>query len=572
MVSDTTISTVALAVALVALVSTISQVLGQFFATADGYRRCQPSVMGRWAKLTRRKFRWSELRFETLYTIPHFDIFPYTGMPIFHQSSRRRAGSMIHVIPHYPLDGSDEMLRKTYCQIGESERDSESELASWVKCIEAFHNNSAQTLRCMLSPVEKAEVEVVVHGKETMKEAHHHLRHTMPFVTPRQRSWDFVPLEVIRPLAVIAIGDIAILVRRLGMLWKEFDPSSGHLRAEGNGHTLSSTSVRSMGTVLEIGLREDSDTLIGINELYVPSELADKMGFGILPGETELHVPDYKLGTEDEMLKDMRDLGGLQNNTLDDLKGLMSANPGWMPGVSDIIGFAAPMIRLRGSPIIRVPQPAAYAAGLTMHEEGFVVFYRRLKNLHDEKASRGESISEQSRVILEQYEKLLDRYGKQWEDHHQCKINESSTAFLDDLHTMHTATTEYFANLQSDYMSEKCGQTSRYTDLMYSHITHAIRHFPDASARINATPSQARDNYGLLVANWIIEGAHVYFDNISKVAGSMKQRGYDNLQTVEDAWLTMMFRAFLWHRTHFMVEGSRVPSSQWGSRLPVYIG
>ena len=68
MASDTTISTIALAVALVALITTASQVLGQFLATADVYRTCQSSVMGRWAKLTHRTFRFSEMRFETLYT------------------------------------------------------------------------------------------------------------------------------------------------------------------------------------------------------------------------------------------------------------------------------------------------------------------------------------------------------------------------------------------------------------------------------------------------------------------------------------------------------------------------
>jgi hypothetical protein len=56
----------ALVVALVALLNTVSQVLQQYFATADGYRRCSPSVMGDWARFTRRKFKWRELRFETV--------------------------------------------------------------------------------------------------------------------------------------------------------------------------------------------------------------------------------------------------------------------------------------------------------------------------------------------------------------------------------------------------------------------------------------------------------------------------------------------------------------------------
>ena len=576
MVSDTTISTAALAVALVALVSTISQVLGQFFATADGYRRCQPSVMGGWAKLTRRKFRWSEFRFETIYTIPHFSLSTYEGKPIYLETSRRSMGSMMVRIPRYPLDGSDEMLRKTYCQSGRMMRDwsdSADEMASWVNFIEVFHRNSSQTLRCMQGLIAKAHTsEVVVHVIEEAKEIKQYQGYLIPFVTPRKRSWDFVPPEVIRPLALVAIGDIAIMVRRLGMLWKEFDPSNGALRAEGNGHTLSSTVVRSMGTVLDISLREDNRPQRSIDELYVPTEAADKMGFGILPGRRKLRIPDHRLGTDDEMFKDMRDLGGFQNHTIDQLKGLMTANPGWMPGVSDIIGFAAPMLRQYGSSIIRVPQPAVYVAGLTMQEEGLVVFYKRLKDRIAERASRGERVSEQTNSILEQYEELSQRYGKQWEDQNRCEMNRTSITFLDDLHTKHNATTDYFDALQSKYVSGLSAQHFRYTDLMYSHIIHGINYFPDANARINATPSQARDNYGLSATNWITEGAHVYFDNIPKVAESMKQRGFDNPEIVEEAWFTMMFRAFLWHRTHFMVEGPRVPSMHWASRLPVYIG
>lgn len=54
---DTNIAVVALVVALVALLTTIGQLLQQYLATADGYRRCQQSVMGRWAKRTRLRWR-----------------------------------------------------------------------------------------------------------------------------------------------------------------------------------------------------------------------------------------------------------------------------------------------------------------------------------------------------------------------------------------------------------------------------------------------------------------------------------------------------------------------------------
>lgn len=70
MSDDNNISIAAIVVALVALIVALGQLFGQYFATADGYRRCQPSVMGRWAKFTRLRWRWSQFRFETLYTTP----------------------------------------------------------------------------------------------------------------------------------------------------------------------------------------------------------------------------------------------------------------------------------------------------------------------------------------------------------------------------------------------------------------------------------------------------------------------------------------------------------------------
>lgn len=50
------IAVVALVVSLVALVATTGQLLQQYFSTADGYRRCQESVMEDWGKKT--MLRW----------------------------------------------------------------------------------------------------------------------------------------------------------------------------------------------------------------------------------------------------------------------------------------------------------------------------------------------------------------------------------------------------------------------------------------------------------------------------------------------------------------------------------
>lgn len=75
------LSIVAIAVALVALIVALGQLCGQYFATADGYRRCQASVMGPWAKFTRLRWRWSQFRFETLFTSPEILFIDYDKVP-----------------------------------------------------------------------------------------------------------------------------------------------------------------------------------------------------------------------------------------------------------------------------------------------------------------------------------------------------------------------------------------------------------------------------------------------------------------------------------------------------------
>ena len=359
MVNDTTISTIALAVALVALITTVSQVLGQFLATADGYRRCQASVMGGWAKMTHRHFRWSEMRFETIYTAPRFGL-----------SDNIEGVKELH----YPLNGSSFMMLKTHFEPYRNTSASITSLVSWVRFMEALHLTSSATFHRGVSCTERGLL--------------------LPDVTIERRSWDFVPPEVVRPLAVVSISNIAILARRLGMIWRQFEPLDGNLRAEGNGHTISSAAVRSMKTVLTIGIQDTlpkADDADGHDKVYIPVEAADKMGFGIVPGAPALGIPDYKVGTEEELLATLRNVVDPSHEAADRVKSILGSNPGWTPGISDIIGLACPMIHIRGSSLVHVPQPAGSVGDLTQRKEGFVVFRNRLKDLiaeREAKASR----------------------------------------------------------------------------------------------------------------------------------------------------------------------------------------
>lgn len=60
----------AIVISLIALVSTIGQIVQQYLGTSDGYRRCRSSVMGRRGQYTRRKLDYGEMRFEVFFQTP----------------------------------------------------------------------------------------------------------------------------------------------------------------------------------------------------------------------------------------------------------------------------------------------------------------------------------------------------------------------------------------------------------------------------------------------------------------------------------------------------------------------
>jgi hypothetical protein len=58
MANEASLAAAALAIAIVALFIALGQLVQQLFGTADGFRRCQDSVVGGWSTLVRLRFRW----------------------------------------------------------------------------------------------------------------------------------------------------------------------------------------------------------------------------------------------------------------------------------------------------------------------------------------------------------------------------------------------------------------------------------------------------------------------------------------------------------------------------------
>ena len=235
-------------------------------------------------------------------------------------------------------------------------------------------------------------------------------------------------------------------------------------------------------------------------------------------------------------------------------------------GFADLIPIAAPVLRSRGSTIIRIPTPAQYCIGLTYHKEGFVIFYHRLKahNIHWP--------SNHTRWVLEQYENLRSKFAE-WEDEVEANkyANGDSLAFLEKVHDLWDATTVYFKVLQKSCPSFK------YTDLMASHIRHAVHYWNDAWANKRGDDGRkTHEWYGL--RDWIAEGAHMYWEYLPGVVADMQRKCDMRDEMIREAWIVMMFRAFCWWRCHWMMHGqdmaddnSRLPSRYWDCKMPVFV-
>lgn len=562
---DTNIALAAVAIALCAMLISSGQLLGQYFATAEGYRRCQPSVMGLWAKCTRLRWRWRQFRFETLFTVPEIFV---TTFHIDQNKQRVTAISTNDRIEH--ISGSPQSCKSTMIVSAYREERS-TELVCWLAFLASLHRNEWELQRygCYSRDLsyDNPGVQKQLAG---------------PVVRFREMSWDFMPPDIVRPLAVTTVSDIAIMARRLGMSWEIFNPEEGTMRAEGNGHGISSTFVRSIGVILQYIPITRSATYspkllssfvreLSKSELYVPTREADMMGFGILPGYDRLGTPTFKIGTSNEVFASMDILDSTRkaSRKLRDMRNLLVGK--WDAhatyGFSDIVPLAAPMIRHRHSTIIRLPMPAEYCSSLLSHKEGFVVFHNRLKEYL--RASKETSFP-QARWVLEQYERLKVRYNE-WENEARTleQVNDCNLNFLEGVHGLWDAATDYFIQLHETHQLH-------YYDLMAAHVSHAVNYWCDAWERLQQ--GKARDNYGLKALE--AEGTHMYFDYLPRIVADMKERGFDgDDELVHEAWFTLMFRAFCWWRCHSLhpgedqsYKGMTIRSRYWGSKLPIYIG
>ena len=597
---------VAIIIALIAFFVTTAQLLQAILGTAEGFRRCQPSVIGGWYAETRRRWRWSEFRFETRFKTPHITLDPVTDATIPESPSRAR---------RVFLTGEVDSRQKTYAagKTPPSQRrprffqwflnvqgdEDNNDLASWLELVDRLHE------RVQLYWRPEVQGKNLINGQTLRKQStlssSNMFSHdpnmayactvTLPAVTFRTRSWDFMPPDIIRPVASSTVGNIIALAHRLGMAFKELAPGEGTMRAEGNGHTIVSTSVRGFGILLQYtndqAVTKKDET--AWRSLTIPSAEADKLGFRIIPGYERFDIPDFDFGDSNDLESIKRAIDQLGLSKV--VKGMYSdyfKRSSRFFGFSDLIAIASPFMPLRHSSVIRIYRPHRdiHDSPLTWYE-GFAIFRSRLSELQK---GHPEEMSEAMRRVLQIIEYMNRQYSTDdgppcWEEEtwNVGLANGRSIAFLEKLRRIWTETDAYFSRLEREYSSLNTGWgIFRYRDLMAAHISQAL-YYPNLSAKTIAEGDEkyAKDNnfrrrydLGRGRSPRMAEAMHLYIDRVPKVQQFMCEKGFSNMDIVRDAWWMLMLRAMCWHRSVSFskdIPTSLVPSSLYGSSIPVYI-
>ena len=536
----------AIIIAIIAFFVTTGQLLQQIFGTAVGYRHCQASVIGDWATLTRRKWRWSEFRFETKFTTPNIRLV--------------KVGNRASIGTARLFTGKLESRRRTYMvSISNPDDDESGDQVGWLALLDQLHllENEYGTQR--IDPDSAIDQPV-----QQMSRA---------AITLRERSWDFMPPDIIRPVATSTVGDIIALAHRLGMGWNELRPGDGIMRAEGGGRSIMSTAVRGFGILLQFNYDpagRNNDQVLNFNGT-IPTVLADKLGFGILDNGI-YGIPEIVFEGANETEAAKAALHALDiDRAVVSRYGEYMEQSGNSLGFSDILGMYAPFMPFQGSTITRVMKVHRDVdLGPTCSWEGFRVFQLRL-----EKYEMEDACSEQMLYLLSTYRWLKRKWGGKWE--HQMHGYGSlmlQTEFFSEIGELWSRMTAHlrdiFPLIHTPFISQ----------LIASHITQAVEYPELAREALNNTTQRRKIGGGLdpSMDLEVAAGMHLYIDRIPLVVSSMKYRGYDNEREVIDAWWTLIFRAMLWHRGHTIVKGKTrgyggipVSPSFWGSKLPVYI-
>ena len=394
-------------------------------------------------------------------------------------------------------------------------------------------------------------------------------QYSLPEYGYEERSWDFMPPDIARPLASTTVSDIAICAVRLGMRWKDFRPMDGSLIAEGQGQTLISTHVRSIGLILNYTFDTYKNQTDTDKSFWVPSGIADRFIFGIMPSPFKsLCEGGLELGTVTDIYATFSIIspsGSLQTA----LREYQESDPQRIPGISDLFCMTCPMLRIYGSPIDQVPQPFKSIFGPMSSASGLRAFH---SCLHSFVSSTPKSASAQARWILQCCDTMHTR-SQSWQSPSFLAINGGQVEVIDTYQRQFAKTTLYIqdfchATYTIPFMTDAEGiqGLSLYEALLLEHMHQAIVIAGEVRQEKSKIKAPRDDVY--------FEEMWKYFENnFSRLCSSLS--GLAEKNVLIDLWLTLVYRGFCWAQCHSISTTSAhytVSAKYYNSQMPVYIG
>ena len=291
--ADLTIAIVALLISVIVGLVIGFQLRAQIYSTAEGQRKCSSSLLGLWSEdsttATYRKLRWSQFRYEIKFVVPELCL----GNPVSEiadKSDDVPNKSCSRIWNRFRSNPKTEkrIKRKTesilgadpdldYVLFGSAVAEDAPDMVSWLSFLTFLRleiqdpkmESSEDDHESAAKPPSPQDDHESASKSLSLQDDHKSASRLLPLeissprIKYRVHSWDFMPPDAPKPFAKITLHDIAVLVRRTGMIWKVFDPKYGNMSAEGGAHILTSTTIQGMGLVLEYRCLDDKQLARG---------------------------------------------------------------------------------------------------------------------------------------------------------------------------------------------------------------------------------------------------------------------------------------------------------------------
>lgn len=267
--------------------------------------------MGAWSVSTKRIWRATEFRFETLFEVPVIFVCP---------TSNTRGP--LKDKPVYFVDGTRQSLQQTGVRLpwdeqmqmqslqGRREYTDDNERASWVTLLSHLQSMERGSQEWQRNHYQR--------GPPQSQPLAGFEAHTLAVaVQAKKRSWDTMPADVKKPYATTAFCHLLEMAAMMGIYWKEFDRLRERYQAEGNGYTLTGAPVPDLGLLFTFQIYGKSkfqeNRVIPVDEvkelccgfvttLFREKEDRRRIEF---PNEEPKDLSFLQLGSKDDIAKSM---------------------------------------------------------------------------------------------------------------------------------------------------------------------------------------------------------------------------------------------------------------------------